>query len=67
MRAVAERMPEGLWPAPPGEWLAAGEGAPPADERTRREMVRWRLMRRVRDTFDPMHILNPGILGAVIA
>lgn len=47
--AIFERLPASLWPA-----LSAS--AIPADPAGR-------LMRRIKDAFDPQHVLNPGIMG----
>jgi glycolate oxidase FAD binding subunit len=70
---IGERIPDhSFWPSPLGAIYAA-RGAPanfgtmPGDAALAAETRRHQLMRRVKDTFDPMHILNPGILGAVLA
>jgi glycolate oxidase FAD binding subunit len=60
---IAERLPPALWPV--ADKLIARR--PVSDETTASHRVRAALMRRVKDTYDPMHLLNPGILGEAIA
>jgi FAD/FMN-containing dehydrogenase len=51
-----ERFPAALWPA----ILESPRASEPDDA------VRQALLRRVKDAYDPMHLLNPGLLGAGI-
>ena len=69
---IGERVPHAFWPTRLGAVFAAHGtpalvGSDAATAALAAETKRYELMRRVKDTFDPMHILNPGILGAVIA
>lgn len=52
-----ERVPAALWPA-----LLEGRLASEPDD-----PVRQGLLRRVKDAYDPLHLLNPGLLGAGIS
>jgi FAD/FMN-containing dehydrogenase len=57
-RITGERLPLAAWTA-----LHATSNSGSDDSR----VVLATLMRRVKDTYDPMHLLNPGILGEGIA
>ena len=59
----AERLPPVVWPIAD----AARAERDMSSEMAASERVRDELLRRVKDTFDPMHLLNPGILGEAIA
>jgi glycolate oxidase FAD binding subunit len=58
--AAAERLPAELWPA----FDSARESRPRGESASR---ILTALRRRVKDTYDPRHLLNPGILGERIA
>jgi FAD/FMN-containing dehydrogenase len=60
---TAERLPAELWPE--ADRLIAARSMP--DDEAQSRLVRAALLRRVKDTYDPMHLLNPGILGEAIA
>ena len=60
---AAERLPAELWQV--ADRLRAGRAMP--DDEAASHRVRTALMRRVKDTYDPMHLLNPGLLGGAIA
>lgn len=59
----AERLPPHVWPIAD----AALAERKMSSERADSERVRDELLRRVKDTYDPMHLLNPGIMGEAIA
>jgi hypothetical protein len=59
----AERLPPVVWPIAD----AARADRVMSSEMAASERVRDELLRRVKDTFDPMHLLNPGIMGEAIA
>ena len=59
----AERLPAPLWPQ--FDRLIAERPLPDEDVASRRVLAS--LTRRVKDTYDPMHLLNPGLLGTAIA
>ena len=63
-----ERMPARLWRAPATDASTSGGAAhaADADAAAERELVRYRLMRRTKDAFDPARIMNPGLLGKAI-
>ena len=58
----AERLPEAVWAVADG--VTAARRMPDDEAASRR--VRGTLMRRIKDAYDPMHLLNPGILGEAI-
>ena len=60
---VAERLPAALW----AEADRARATRVMPDDVAAAERVRHALLRRVKDTYDPMRLLNPGILGEGIA
>ncbi|HSJ64975.1 MAG TPA: FAD-binding protein [Gemmatimonadaceae bacterium] len=62
-RWVGERLPAALW-TEIDDVLAA---RPVSDDAARSHRARVALVRRIKDTYDPMHLLNPGILGEAIA
>jgi glycolate oxidase FAD binding subunit len=59
----AERLPPVVWAIAD----AARAERAMSSEMAASERVRDELLRRVKDTFDPMHLLNPGIMGEAIA
>jgi FAD/FMN-containing dehydrogenase len=61
-----ERMPDTLWRAPATDASTTGGAARATDAAAERELVRYRLMRRTKAAFDPIGIMNPGILGETI-
>jgi glycolate oxidase FAD binding subunit len=62
-RWVAERLPAALWAQLDG--VPAARPAP--DDAASSDRARSALLRRIKDTYDPMHLLNPGLLGEAIA
>jgi glycolate oxidase FAD binding subunit len=60
---VAERLPAALW----AEADRTRAARPLPDDPDGLARTRTVLLRRVKDTYDPMHVLNPGILGEAIA
>jgi glycolate oxidase FAD binding subunit len=61
--AAAERLPAALWP----EFDRARLTRPRDGESQSASRTLASLRRRVKDTYDPRHLLNPGILGEAIA
>lgn len=59
----AERLPSLVWPIAD----ACRAERKMSSEKADSERVRGELLRRVKDTYDPMHLLNPGIMGEAIA
>lgn len=59
----AERLPPLVWPIADAAWAERKMSSERADS----ERVRDELLRRVKDTYDPMHLLNPGIMGEAIS
>ncbi|MEJ7813297.1 MAG: FAD-binding oxidoreductase [Gemmatimonadaceae bacterium] len=59
---MVERVPAHLW-----HRMAQSLRVPAEGETTRPAAGRWRLMRGVKDAYDPAHVLNPGIMGEAIA
>jgi glycolate oxidase FAD binding subunit len=60
---MAERLPATWWPSVD----AVRNSRPMPDEEIGMGRTRDRLQRRIKDAYDPMHLLNPGLLGGGIA
>jgi FAD/FMN-containing dehydrogenase len=60
---TAERLPAALWP----EFDRVRASSPVTAAQREDAATRAALLRRIKDTYDPMHLLNPGLLGEGIA
>lgn len=59
----AERLPPLVWAIADATWAER----PMSGEKADSVRVRNELLRRVKDAYDPLHLLNPGIMGEAIA
>lgn len=60
---IAERLPAPWWQSVD----TARSSRPLPDDALRMARTRDRLQRRIKDAYDPMHLLNPGLFGEAIA